>query len=96
MTEITDDFVPFPSTDVGVIVHLNAALRLAAGTVIEILVEDPVFESLPLGDEHDALYPVTAPFQPGDAGALKDNAIFPFVAVALTERGADGNKFGIS
>jgi hypothetical protein len=55
MTEITDDFVPFPSTDVGVIVHLNAALRLAAGTVIEIFVEVPVLESLPLGEVHDAM-----------------------------------------
>ena len=96
MTETTADFRPNPSTDVAEIVHLNEVLRFAAGTVIEIFVEVPVLESLPLAEVHDVSYPVTAPFQPGDAGALKDNAIFPFVAVALTERGADGNKFGIS
>ena len=55
LTETTDDFAPFPSTDVGVIVHLNAALRFAAGTVIEIFVDVPVFERLPLGDVHVAL-----------------------------------------
>jgi hypothetical protein len=54
-TEITDDFAPLPLTDVGVIVHLKAALRFAAGTEIDIFVDVPVFVRLPLGEVHVAL-----------------------------------------
>jgi hypothetical protein len=54
-TEIADDFAPIPSADVAAIVHLNAALRLAAGTVIEIFLEVPVLESLPFGEVQVAL-----------------------------------------